>query len=430
MLAGEPPAAAKPPANQPKAQRPANLALVTISKETTYITEPLRRDGYPDYLGVLNLRFSRGVTPDNNSAVPFWKAMGPASISKECRERYFQMLGIPPLPESGDYFVTSSDFPARWRAENKKTEYQPDADGRDPFWVQFDAIVKRPWSKQEFPAWADWLARNEKPLALLVEASKRPRRYDPLLCTKGDMVIACLLPGPQVSREVARALVARAMLRLGEGRTEDAWADLLACHRLARLVGQGTTLVEALVAITINGMACAGDQALLEHAKLTSAQIAAMREDLGRLPPLPNMADLLETGERLMFLDSAAAIARDGPSSLPDIRSVSEPNVNRKGPLEALVESAAMAGIDWDVILRMGNSWYDRIVDAAQANMRRADQSNHRNGSGPQEAQRVGEGDGLAVLGPPGSWQYSADGLRANRPSDCSLAGAERRRLR
>jgi len=35
-------------------------------------------------------------------------------------------------------------------------------------------------SKKNFPMLADWLSANEKPLALLVEASKRPRCYDPL----------------------------------------------------------------------------------------------------------------------------------------------------------------------------------------------------------------------------------------------------------
>ena len=37
---------------------------MTISKETTYITEPLRADGYPDYIAALNQRCSRGVTPE------------------------------------------------------------------------------------------------------------------------------------------------------------------------------------------------------------------------------------------------------------------------------------------------------------------------------------------------------------------------------
>ena len=53
--------------------------------------------------------------------------------------------------------------------------------------------MKRPWSKKEFPILAGWLAANEKPLALLVAASKRPRRYDPLISEDGS-VIAVLLP--------------------------------------------------------------------------------------------------------------------------------------------------------------------------------------------------------------------------------------------
>ncbi len=36
---------------------------ITISKETTGITEPLRKNGYVDYLLVLNGRFGQGVTP-------------------------------------------------------------------------------------------------------------------------------------------------------------------------------------------------------------------------------------------------------------------------------------------------------------------------------------------------------------------------------
>ena len=69
------------------------------------------------------------------------------------------------------------------------------------------------------------------------------------------------------------------MLRVGEGKVDEAWEDLLACHRLARLVGQGPTLVEALVAIAIDGMACAGDQGLVQHARLTAGP---GREDAGR----------------------------------------------------------------------------------------------------------------------------------------------------
>ena len=102
------------------------------------------------------------------------------------------------------------------------------------------------------------------------------------------------------------------MLRVDEGKVDEAWEDLLACHRLARLAGQGPTLIEALVAIAVDGMACAGDQGLLQHARLTPAQIARMRADLDKLPPLPKMVDKINVAERFMYLDSVGMVAREG----------------------------------------------------------------------------------------------------------------------
>ncbi|MFP6600890.1 MAG: hypothetical protein VB862_00040, partial [Pirellulaceae bacterium] len=49
------------PAVEPIAKLP-----FTVSKETTRITSPLRKDGYVDYLAAINVLSSRGVTPENN----------------------------------------------------------------------------------------------------------------------------------------------------------------------------------------------------------------------------------------------------------------------------------------------------------------------------------------------------------------------------
>ncbi|MGA2259294.1 MAG: hypothetical protein ABSG53_31865 [Thermoguttaceae bacterium] len=106
------PAASKPAAD---VSVPGDLqhALMTISKETTYITGPLRKDGYVDYIAALNQRFREGVTPENNAAVPFLKAMWPAEIDRKYRDEYCRMLDIRPLPEKGDYFVTIEKYVAK-----------------------------------------------------------------------------------------------------------------------------------------------------------------------------------------------------------------------------------------------------------------------------------------------------------------------------
>lgn len=331
---------------------------VTISKETTRITEPLREDGYPDYVAALNQIASEGVTPENNAAVPFWQAMGPKEINSDIRERFFAMLGIASLPEDGQYYVSLEEHarkPAPAESQTNETVAE--------LWEVLDESMGRPWTEDELPLVAAWLKANEKPLELFVEASLRPRRYDPLLTVADDgLLIEVLLPGAQESREAARALAARAMLRLGSGQVDAAWDDLLAVHRLGRLVNQGTTLIDALVGIAIDGIACRGDNVLIAHGRLTSRQALAMRDELREMPFGRTMTAKMDVAERLMYLDSVTAIARGGLDQLDRIAGSGE----SRGAAGAILGWAGRVAIDWDVPLRMGNPWYDRLVAAGQ----------------------------------------------------------------
>ncbi len=197
----------------------------------------------------------------------------------------------------------------------------------------------------------------------MVEASQRPRRYDPLL---GSSAIAILLPAAQQYRYVAHALVARAMLRLNDGKVDNAWSDLLACHRLARLLGQGPTMVEAVTAVSVDGIALTGDQGLLQHAKLTASQAERMRNDLAELPPMPSMANRINLNERFIYLDSALTIPRDRhfslAANLKGLQSLGDEKF--EGMVQPLLDNLGDTEVDWDVVLRTGNAWYDRIVAA------------------------------------------------------------------
>ena len=79
--------------------------LVTISKETTRITSPLKPDGYPDYIAALNQQLRKDVTPKNNLAVGIWKITGPIELSDEMRPLFFNALGMDDQPVDGDYLV-------------------------------------------------------------------------------------------------------------------------------------------------------------------------------------------------------------------------------------------------------------------------------------------------------------------------------------
>src|SRR5262245_59150500 len=93
-------------ADDPKDKEPAkkHKGKFTIGKDTTYVTGPLDKDGYIDYAAALNERLGKGVTPANNANVLLWKALGPRPEGGTMPAEFFQLLGIEPPPEKGDYF--------------------------------------------------------------------------------------------------------------------------------------------------------------------------------------------------------------------------------------------------------------------------------------------------------------------------------------
>src|SRR5262249_25435442 len=150
------------------------------------------------------------------------------------------------------------------------------------------------------------------------------------------------------------------MLRVGEGKTEEAWQDILACHRLGRLVGQGGSLIELLVGIALDAIADNADVAFLNHAKLTPKQINMCLHDLQQLPPMPALVDKLDSFERFMCLDSLLVIAIQWPS-------YDDPTgIGGRSKPAGRWDKLFTRSIDWDPALRDVNQAYNRCRDAAR----------------------------------------------------------------
>src|SRR5262249_3887764 len=153
-----------------------------------------------------------------------------------------------------DYFLPLNRF--------LKDRPAPDPGKADEISAQQDRATRRPWVATDYPAIASWLKANDKPLRVASQATRRSHYFSPLTPRreKGPVWLTdALLPPAQGCREMATALVARAMLRLGDGDAEGAWQDLLACHRLGRLVGRGASHIEGLVGIAIDAVAARAD---------------------------------------------------------------------------------------------------------------------------------------------------------------------------
>jgi hypothetical protein len=374
---------------------------IVVSKQTTFITEPLGPDGLPDYEQYVLDLVRDGVTPENNAVSLLWPALFPADVDPQYHAAVAAELGLDEIPSETEALKSyygkdmerrlaeflmqggkaneSIKPPADDRAQDAEELAMEGGNGSGPLWdwhqanpgvveKLLESVTQRPWTSEQVPPLAEWAKANQAPIDLLVEASRRERYYAPsesLVNNQRDMLVAMLLPMVQSTREAGRALSVRAMWHLGEGRPMDAWQDILAIHRLSHLVAQGYTLVEQLVGLALSGVACDCTVAFLDHAELTAEQARQVQRDLAGLPNFAMMARSLNTGERLMALD---AFIRTGSGGGGEMFS----GLTGGGSNEFGNTAFDIVSVDWNLVLRETNRWYDRLVAAAKLQDREA----------------------------------------------------------
>jgi hypothetical protein len=341
----------------------------TIGKATTFVTGPVDKDGSIDYVTALNQRLSEGIKPADNASVLLWQALGPHPEGATMPPGFFHWLGMKRPVEHGDYWITQTQFLDQ-HPKLAPPKRQDPVSGMDAADQELSKATSGPWKSTQFPWIAAWIHENAKPLAVVVQATGRTQYFNPLMpARRGDArgsLVDALLPSVQKCRELANALVCRAMLALGQGRTTDAFHDLLTCHRLGRLIARGGTVIEFLVGVAIDHVADEGDLAVLAHGRLNADQILADLHDLQRLPPFPALADKVALGERLLFLDNSMLVMRGGVEYL---EAMSGEGIPRKSTsfferVERIYTNWRMSRLDWDGYLRGANEWFDRYVAA------------------------------------------------------------------
>ena len=175
----------------------------------------------------------------------------------------------------------------------------------------------------------------------------------------------------QCLREAARALKARAMLRLHERQTQQAWDDLQACHRFGHLSARGPTLMGCLIGTAIDGASCEGDWRFAHFARLTPERAAKCWADIRQLPPLPRTVDKANISERFLYLDMVCGTVCGNVKPehifpvLPGGVTCSIAGVDSATLRDALTRWMGAGPVDWDEVLRLGNQRFDRILDVA-----------------------------------------------------------------
>jgi len=331
----------------------------TISRETTYVTGPVNPDGTINYVAYINRKYSKGVTPANNAAIPLLQAIGPDMLVAPVRARTFEMLGMAPLPQEGKYFLMFKRYIEKHSAENpgsaKPRELLTKAAGS-------------PWSEKDYLLVAGWLKANRRPLDLIAAAGKRARFHIPAV-SEGEPqdLLAVRIPDYSWARDAGRALAARAMLRANGGDFEGARADLMAASRLARRMSQDWSLVGRVVGLGVEAIAVETQKNLATGGKLPAKQARALLADLARLRRLPDIREAL-SNERFSGLDAIMLLARNG-ANLTKLIAFSR--IEGEGTAEDRPHWAETFfrkhPPDWNEVLRTYNRWFDEIVEMIPA---------------------------------------------------------------
>lgn len=329
---------------------------IRISKETTYITSPLDEDGLPDYAAALLAEMRKGVTPENNGAVPFLQAMWPRGdeffgYTATNAKALCQELGMP-VP-SGALF-NESLYSDRMNEEaqrlfDQRMQNVASTGGSVTAYADEigDIALEKPWTTDELPYLSKWLHKHREGFDLLQEAAGRKTWHlpEPQWLDGADETSegGAGIRGLIELRNACVYLRLLAMHDAGEGRHTAAARSALTIYRLTRLFDQESLPSDKLSIYAFESTAHATARQLCSSNGFTLPDLKHLLAELDQLPPPAN--PLSFDRDRLIFLDWAVKASCQGSWFEDDHQLV-----------EAI---ASRTSVDWNSVLESINELYD-----------------------------------------------------------------------
>lgn len=320
---------------------------IVISKATTFITEPLDKEGLPDYFEFIRQQKRIGVTPENNAVVLLAPITNLHFLDSKSRQYFFAELEIDaPLAKTKRF----EELPKEWDEKLQEVSGQP-------------------WATSDFPELARWLDEQQTALDVALAASRRSHFYSPML---GDSkvpnappeLMSVLLFMESQSRDLAKALCVRAMRHLGQNKKTAAITNLLAAAKLARLLNQKGNLVTCTVGYECDVLAMKALRTVLTSTPMKSDEAKLLLLELQQLSDWSDTATTASKQyDRMMILDVVINMKRYGLGSMEQVAGEE-------------ISFLDFITINYNVVLRDVNHWYDRLdAAAAQKDLQRRKRS-------------------------------------------------------
>jgi len=294
---------------QPNEQpRPDQIDLTPDARFTVF-EGPLLDNGRIDYITALNRHFSRGVTKENNAFRALFLIMPrnhrPGDPFKQF-ERQAQITDALRITEqeleNAPTFVPWYDY---------ATEQGLDQDQR---WDIRDAVEQGTFNHEQIEVFVQWLQSQEPVLVRVIETVKldgywRPIGEDPQFPESG---LVSGLGGLGELRSYARALESRASWAMHKGDQDKVVESLVAIRWLAYQVSRGHSLIDSLVAISIDALGVDLCHHVIKQRKLDKTHIEQLARGLAAVPESVPVADTMAFGTRASHINAFVYVMTSG----------------------------------------------------------------------------------------------------------------------
>lgn len=285
---------------------------ISVSRETSYLVEPIDEHGYVDYRAALQPKSM--IPPEENAAGPYLMAVADTKRENYSESEWIELctkLGVPPAVDPAVKTYARDGFtPSSW--EGRDEAWQDEAASR--LYDEMIDAASRAWTDDEFPDVAEWLELNARALEWIESGADRPRFQFPIE-RQDRRLVPYEVPATD-RRFFARLLTVRSMNHLGHSRLSLAEQDVDRLFRLATHANEPASYVDQFVSGVIFSMAAGKEIELIGDLK-SQSDVQRRRDRLNSEAVLPGYVDTLMRVERLEMLQVLQDIDRERRGLLP-----------------------------------------------------------------------------------------------------------------
>lgn len=321
----------------------------------TTLVEPQIPESVQGRIRRLNVELSQNLKPADNAGVYLVQLFGANVFEPVLREASLAMLGIGSLSLDGPRLISPEEYVLSLNSGDRDLDRARAA--KIHFLLQRG--IEQTWSANDWPDVAAFLDANAGVLDAVRKLASLKRYYVPLLSEETPPRITGAALGVELRMTwLGRLLTVQATRQAPDGDSQGSIADLMACHRMAALLADGSpTDISHSKAHLIDAIACEGGFQLLKSGRLSPAAARDYLKQFDAAPRLLPAATAADRGERAILAQELEILEHD-ESSVRDYLEIA------KEKRLANLEETRLADVKWDLAQKRAMELQDRVVAA------------------------------------------------------------------